>query len=123
MASQQVEVKDSVQVDPNDSAEDSASMDANDDAKDDAKNDAKVDPNENAKDTLLEALLLKNCRKVEAILQKHPELVNFDYQDEEKDYGTPLIITCGGSMNEQCEEEAGTFKKFRRYFHLIQFIT
>ena len=47
-----------------------------------------------AKNALLGAVFFKNHREIEAILQKHPGLANFEYDEDSGFYGTPLHIAC-----------------------------
>ena len=44
---------------------------------------------------LLEALIKADLKLVGEILEKHPELANHEYEEEEDGYsGTPLLILC-----------------------------
>ena len=63
-----------------------------------------------AKDALLGALFLKNCTDIETVLQEQPALVNFEYEEDGKYYGTPLLHLCSYSMNEEDEELTGMYK-------------
>ena len=81
-------------------------MAASYDGQDSVKNSAEA----NAKDTLLEALLSKNCSDIETILLEEPALVNFVYEHDGKHYGTPLLIACSSYttyMREPDEEDTG----------------
>ena len=75
------------------------------DGKDGVMDNAKA----NAKDVLLAALFSKNHSDIEIVLQKQPTLVNFDYKNDGRYYGTPLQIACSSFMAEQDEEKTGLF--------------
>ena len=52
------------------------------------------DAEDAAKDALFDALVSLNQTEVEAILQKYPGFINYEYENRREYSGTPLQITC-----------------------------
>ena len=58
------------------------------------KVDVQDDAEDAAKDALFNALVSLNQTEVEAILNKYPEFINYEYENRINYNGTPLQITC-----------------------------
>ena len=70
--------------------EDGSSYESNGHTKVDEQDDAEL----GAKDALCNALVSLNQTEVEAVLQKYPEFINYEYENTREYNGTPLQITC-----------------------------